>query len=466
MFRRQRTIGQEVTCTGRGLHTGSETQVRFKPAPVDTGVRFIRSDLPGRPEIPSNIEHVIGVFRGTDIGINGVEVRTSEHVLAALAGLQIDNVSVELSSNEPPVGDGSARIFVEALFQAGFVEQEREQECMVIEEPIRYVDPDDEIELVALPSEQFKITFMSHAHKSVDAQYTVMSSLDEFVDEYAPARTCSFLSEVRMLREKGLIKGGSLENAVIIVDEVVDQEEINRLRKLFRVDRPVTIGENGLLEGTELRFENEFARHKTLDLIGDLSLLGVPIQGHVLATNSGHAANVELVRRIKEAYEKKRLAGPYQPTKGDGFLLDINAIQKIMPHRYPFLLVDRILDLTPRKRVIGLKNVTINEPFFTGHFPGLPIMPAVLQLEAMAQVGGILFLSTVEDPEGKIVLFASIHKAKFRKPVVPGDQLIFELTMLRLRKSTCRMQGKAYVNGNVVTEAQLTAMVVDRESIP
>ena len=465
MARRQRTIGREISCSGRGLHTGSETQVTFKPAPADTGVRFVRTDLPERPEIPANIEHVMGVFRGTDIGFGGVEVRTVEHVLASLAGLRIDNVRVELSSNEPPVGDGSARMFAEALFEAGAVEQDRGQECMVIEEPIRYTDPDKEIELVALPSDRFKITFMSHAHRSVDPQYTVMASLDEFVDEYAPARTCSFLSEVRMLREKGLIRGGSLENAVIIVDEPVDQDEIDRLRKAFDIERPVRIGENGLLNGTELRFKNEFVRHKTLDLIGDLSLLGVPIQGHVLATNSGHAANVELVRRIKETYEKKRLASPYQPTKGDGYLLDINAIQKIMPHRYPFLLVDRILDLTPRKRVVGLKNITITEPFFQGHFPDLPIMPAVLQIEAMAQVGGILFLSAVEDPEGKIVLFLSVDKAKFRKRVIPGDQLIFELTILRLRKTTCRMQGKAYVNGDVVTEAELTAMVVDRETI-
>ena len=468
MLRQQRTIEREISCTGIGLHTGNETTVTFKPAPINTGVRFVRTDLPGRPEIPADIEHVLDISRGTTIGIQDAKVHTVEHLLAALAGLGIDNLYVEVDTNEPPVGDGSALIFVETLNEAGYVEQDSPKDYLIIEDTILYDDVKNEgIELMALPSDdEFRMTFMiDYQNPALGTQYTsTSSSMEEvFTEEYAPARTFCFLSEVELLKEQELIKGGTLENALVIVDKEVDAQEIEYLRQLFGVKGEVFVGENGLLNGTPLRYPNEFCRHKALDLMGDLFLLGAPIRGHVLAARAGHKANIELVKKIRKAYEKKQIASKYQDVKTDSFLFDINTIQKIMPHRYPFLLVDRIIDLVPRERVIGLKNVTINEPFFQGHFPGQPIMPAVLQIEAMAQVGGVLMLNTADNPEDKLVVFTGIDKAKFRKPVVPGDQIRFELEMVKRRRNICRMQGKAFVEGDLVAEAELTAMVVDRQ---
>jgi len=439
--------------------------VTFNPAPINTGIKFVRVDLPGCPEIPADIGHVVDISRGTTLGTSEAEVHTVEHLIAALVGLEIDNVIVEIDSNEPPVGDGSAMHFVKALTKAGFVDQNSPRDYLVVEEMIRYDDIKGKgIELVVLPSDEFMITFMSHPKRSaVGAQYTVMFSLeDEFVHEYAPARTFGFLSEVEKLREQGLIKGGNLDNALVIIDKHINQKELEYLQNLFGLKDPVTFGKNGILNGTPLRFPDEFCRHKTLDLIGDLGLLGAPIKGHILAVNSGHAANIELVKKIRKVYQKREIKSKYQQIKSKDFFLDINAIQKIMPHRYPFLLVDRIIDLIPGERVIGLKNVTINEQFFDGHFPGQPVMPAVLQIEAMAQVGGVLMLNTVSNPEDKLVYFMSIDKAKFRKPVIPGDQIRFELEMLQFRRNACRMQGKAFVDGDLVAEAELTAIVVDR----
>jgi UDP-3-O-[3-hydroxymyristoyl] N-acetylglucosamine deacetylase/3-hydroxyacyl-[acyl-carrier-protein] dehydratase len=469
MLQKQRTIARETSCTGIGLHTGNKTTATFRPAPVNTGVRFVRTDLPGRPEIPADIEHVVDISRGTTIAIQDAKVHTVEHLLAALAGLGIDNLYVELDSNEPPVGDGSALVFVEALNEAGYVEQDSPKDYVVIEDTILYDDVKNEgIELMALPSDDdFRITYMiDYQNPALGTQYTsTTSSVEEvFAREYAPARTFCFLSEVEQLKEQGLIKGGTLDNAVVIVDKEVDAQEIDYLRKLFGMEGEVFVGSNGLLNGTPLRFPNEFCRHKALDLLGDLFLLGAPIRGHILAARSGHKANIELVKKLRKVCEKKRIASKYQEAKGTPFLLDANAIQRIMPHRYPFLLVDRILDLVPRERVVGLKNVTMNEPFFQGHFPGQPVMPAVLQIEAMAQVGGVLMLNAVDDPEEKLVYFMGIDNARFRKPVVPGDQIRFELEMVKYRRNVCRMQGKAFVDNDLVAEAELTAMVVDRQS--
>jgi UDP-3-O-[3-hydroxymyristoyl] N-acetylglucosamine deacetylase/3-hydroxyacyl-[acyl-carrier-protein] dehydratase len=304
---------------------------------------------------------------------------------------------------------------------------------------------------------------IDYKNPALGTQYTSMYSLeDEFVKEYAPARTFGFLSEVEDLREKGLIKGGSLDNAIIIVDKEMDDQEGIYFQKLFDIKKPIFAGQNGTINNTELRFENEFVRHKTLDLVGDLFLLGVPLQAHVLAARSGHAANVQLVKKIRQVYEKKRITSKYQEPAFKDIFLDINAIQKILPHRYPFLLVDRILDLEPNKRVIGIKNITINEPFFNGHFPGHPIMPGVLIVEAMAQVGGILLLHTVKEPEKKLVYLMGLDGVRFRKPVSPGDQIRFELELVKFRQSTCKMEGKAFVSGDLVAEASLLAQVVDR----
>jgi UDP-3-O-[3-hydroxymyristoyl] N-acetylglucosamine deacetylase/3-hydroxyacyl-[acyl-carrier-protein] dehydratase len=436
----------------------------FYPAPPNTGIYFRRSDLPGKPEIKADIDHVIDISRGTTIAQGDAVVHTVEHVLAAIAGLMIDNIIVELDANEPPVMDGSVLPFVHALKDAGIVEQDSPRDYLVIENTIVYSDEKRGIDIVVFPSDEFRITFLvDYKNPALATQYTAIYSLqDEFEAEYAPARTFCFLSEVEALLHQGLIKGGNLDNAIVFVDRKIDESEVGRLKKLFELKDDVNLGANGILNGKELRFKNEPVRHKALDLLGDLALLGVPLKAHVQAARSGHAANVELVRRIRKEYEKTQITSKYQGNRRGDFLLDAQAVQKILPHRYPFLLVDRILDLVPRERVVGLKNVTLNEPFFQGHFPGHPIMPGVLLIEAMAQVGGVLLLNTQANPEEKLVYFTGLDKVKFRKPVRPGDQVRFEVEMVKYRQSMCRMAGKAFVANELVCEAELSAAIVDR----
>ena len=465
MFEKQSTVAGEATVQGIGLHTGTQSEVVFRPAPINTGVIFRRADLEGCPEIAALIDNVVDISRGTTIGRGGIKIHTVEHVLAALAGLSIDNVYVDIRGIEPPVCDGSSVEFVQALKKAGIVEQDSPRDYIVIEESIGYDAAKREgVELVALPSDDFRITFMiDYNNPAIGTQYTSMYSISEFETEYAPARTFCFLSEVEMLKEAGLAKGGTHENALVIIDKPWDEAEVAYLKKLFRNDAEVTRGENGLLNGTPLRFPNEFVRHKTLDLVGDLYLLGHPIRGHIMAARSGHKANIELVRKIRSYWEKTRIKLKYQERKIDGFLLDVNAIRKIMPHRYPFLLIDRIIDLIPGKKVVGIKNVTVNEPFFQGHFPHRPIMPGVLLIEAMAQVGGILMLDAKTSPDGKLIFFTGIDKAKFRKPVEPGDQVRFELEIIKHRQSFFRMAGKGFVQNDLVVEAELSAVITDEE---
>ena len=447
------------------MHTGNRTTITFLPAPVHSGVNFVRVDLPDRPVIPATIDHVNGLERGTSLGMNKVRIHTVEHVLAALGGLQIDNLIVELDANEPPVGDGSAKPFVDALLKAGILEQDASKEYLEIDMPIWYSKKKEKgVELVALPSDDFMITFMvDYKHPALGTQYTAMYSLEEeFVKEFAPARTFCFLHEVEALKEQGLIKGGTLDTALVVGDHQVDEKELAYLQKLFGLKEKVFVGKNGFLNNAQPRFHNEPCRHKALDLIGDLFLLGVPLKAHVLAARSGHAANVALVKEIRKVYEKKRLISKYQVKKTGQYQLDIEAITKILPHRYPFLLIDRIIDLESSKRVVAIKNVTINEPFFQGHFTGHPIMPGVLIIEAMAQAGGVLLLNAVRDPEEKLVYFTAIDKVRLRKPVVPGDQIRFELEMLQFRLSRCKMVGKAFVDGQLVAEGELMAAVVNR----
>lgn len=466
MEKYQRTIRKPVSYTGVGLHTGNKTTVTFKPAPVNHWMTFIRKDLPGSPEIPVDIDHVADITRGTTLGKGNVKVYTVEHILAAVAGLEIDNLIIELDNNEPPVGDGSSLPFVNALLEAGIENQDAPKNFIEVDTPLIYSDKERGVDIAAFPSDDLRIVFMiDYRNPALGTQYTSLLSLkDEFVKDFAPARTFCFLHELEMLKEKGLIKGGGLDSAIIICDNDMGQKDLNKLKKLFNLDKEVFVGKTGILNDVPLRFYNEPARHKALDLLGDLSLIGVPVKAHILAARSGHAANVALVKKLRQLYEKKLITSKYQEKRKKGdYLLDASAIQKIMPHRYPFLLVDRVIDLIPKEKVIAIKNVTLNEPFFVGHFPEHPIMPGVLIIEAMAQAGGILLLNTVENPESKVVYFMGMDGVRFRKPVFPGDQLRFELKMIQFRKGgACKMEGKAFLEDELAAEAVLMATVMDK----
>jgi UDP-3-O-[3-hydroxymyristoyl] N-acetylglucosamine deacetylase/3-hydroxyacyl-[acyl-carrier-protein] dehydratase len=440
---RQTTIAGEVCFSGIGLHSGVQTELVFKPAPANSGIRFVRSDLPAKPEIKVDVGNAVPSgdhSRRTVLGNGDVTISTVEHVLAAVHGLGIDNLLIELNSAEPAEPDGSSAPFVEVLKRVGLVQQDAVRRYLEVKSPLALSE--DGVQIVALPHPGLKITFtIDYDHPLIGTQHASFDiSEDVFEKQIAPARTFSMLKDVEDLRDRGLIKGGSLENSIVI-------------------------GDRKILNEQPLRFPDEFVRHKILDLLGDLCLLGTRVKGHIMSVRSGHATNLKMVRLLKErcAEPSNRLAGRH--VRDVPSSLSIEQIKAIMPHRYPFLLVDRILSLEEGKRVVGLKNVTINEPFFVGHFPGHPIMPAVLIIEAMAQVGGVLLLSMVEKPSEKIVYFMAIDKAKFRKPVFPGDQVRFELEMLRLKLNTCKMKGKAYVGDDLVAEAELLSVVKDRREL-
>jgi len=465
MIKNQRTIKKRASLKGIGLHTGVQSKITFVPAPINYGVTFIRTDLENCPQIPADIEHVVDITRGTTLGIKKIKIHTVEHVLAAIAGLQIDNLIVELSSSEPPVADGSAKPFADTLLEAGIAEQDAPKNYLEIDTPLSYSEKDRGVDIVVTPSDDLRITFMiDYKNPALGTQYTSLVNLDkEFIDEFAASRTFCFLSEVEELYKAGLIKGGALDSAIVIADSELTDEKAEELRQLTGLKEKIFVGKTGILNDVPLRFPNEPVRHKLVDLLGDLFLIGVPIKAHVLAARSGHAANVALAKKIRTIFEKKLLTSKYGTDKSkEEFLLDINAVIKAMPHRYPMLLIDRIIDVEPKKKVVAIKNVTFNEPHFMGHFPDRPVMPGVLIVEAMAQAGGFMLLNAIDEPEKKLVYFMGIDGVRFRKPVIPGDQLRFEVEMLQFRPSACRIGGKALVDGKVVAEGTFLAVVVDR----
>ncbi len=464
MLIKQRTIGKEVSMSGIGIHTGHECKMTFKPAPENYGLRFIRTDLGGNPEIPAVVDHVIDISRGTTLGIGEAKVYTVEHVLAAAYGLQIDNLMIELDGIEPPIGDGSSLPYVERLLSAGFVEQDAPKDYLIIDQTVTYHEEDRGVDIVALPLDNYRITVMvDYQNPALGSQHSGLFDLEkEFVSEFAPARTFCFLSEVEMLANQGLIKGGDLENAVVIVDKDLEVDELDKLGEKLGIEEKFVLGDTGILNNKSFRFKNEPVRHKLLDLIGDLALIGVPIKAQILAARPGHKANVEFAKMVRKMYQQKKLVKKYQHANKEGVVFDINAIRKILPHRYPFLLVDRIIHMELDKKIVGQKCVSINEPFFDGHFPGNPIMPGVLLIESMAQTGGLLMLNSLQSPEDKNALFMQINNAKFRKPVTPGDVLRIEVEMKEMRKKFVMMRGEIFVDGALVAEADFTAAIVDR----
>jgi UDP-3-O-[3-hydroxymyristoyl] N-acetylglucosamine deacetylase/3-hydroxyacyl-[acyl-carrier-protein] dehydratase len=466
MLELQRTIAQPVSMSGIGLHTGTSCTMTFKPAPENYGIRFVRTDLGGNPEIPATADNVVDVSRGTTLGIGGAKVHTVEHVLAAVVGLQIDNIIIELNGIEPPVGDGSSVVFVDLLIKAGFVQQDAPKDYLIIDQTVTYHNEENQIDIVALPLDNYRATVMvDYQNPALGSQHTGLFDLEkEFVTEFAPARTFCFLSEVEELADLGLIKGGDIDNAVVIIDRNLEENEIDKLGQKLGIKEKVIRGTNGILNNKELRFRNEPARHKLLDLLGDLALIGAPIKAQILAARPGHKANVEFAKQIRKLYQQKKLVKKYQFVKKEGIVFDTSAIERILPHRFPFLLVDKIIHLELDKKVIGVKSVTVNEPFFQGHFPGQPIMPGVLILEALAQTGGILLLNSFQRPEEKLVLFMQINNAKFRKQVTPGDQLFLEVELANKKSKVVIMNGRAFVNDTLVAEAEFMAAIVDRET--
>ena len=462
---KQKTIAKEVTLSGVGLHTGKSVTMTFKPAPENSGYAFVRIDLEGRPIIEADANYVVTTQRGTNLEKNGVNINTSEHVLAALVGLEIDNCIIELNASEPPIMDGSSKYFVEILETAGFIEQEAFVEEYVVKEIISYKDEKTGSEIMIMPSDKYELTTMVDFGTNVlGTQNASINEISEFKKEISDSRTFSFLHEIEMLLDHGLIKGGDLNNAIVYVDKELSKETMDKLRIAFGKD-DIAVKPNGILNNLTLNHPNEAARHKLLDVIGDLALIGTRIRGKVIANKPGHYVNTQFAKKVSKIIkiEKRNKVPVFDLTKEP--LKDVNAIMDILPHRPPFLLVDKILELT-ESHVVGLKNVTMNEPFFAGHFPGAPVMPGVLIIEAMAQAGGILALSVVPDPENYLTFFLKMDNVKFKKQVTPGDTLIFDLVLEEpMRRGICIMTGKAYVNGILVAEAELMAKIVKTKNL-
>ncbi|KAF2506823.1 bifunctional UDP-3-O-[3-hydroxymyristoyl] N-acetylglucosamine deacetylase/3-hydroxyacyl-ACP dehydratase [Flavobacterium zhairuonense] len=460
---KQKTIKNEISLTGVGLHTGKEVTMTFKPAPINNGFTFVRVDLQGQPIIEADANYVVNTQRGTNLEKLGVKIQTPEHVLAAVVGCDLDNIIIELDASELPIMDGSSKYFVEAIEKAGIEEQDAQRNVYVVKEVISFTDEATGSEILVMPSDEYQVTTMvDFGTKVLGTQNATLKSIADFKTEIASSRTFSFLHELESLLEHGLIKGGDLNNAIVYVDKEISESTMENLKKAFGKDE-ISVKPNGVLDNLTLHYPNEAARHKLLDVIGDLSLIGVRIQGKIIANKPGHFVNTQFAKKLAKIIKiEQRNHVPVYDLNQEP-LMDIHKIMAMLPHRPPFLLIDRIIEMSDR-HVVGLKNVTMNENFFVGHFPEAPVMPGVLIVEAMAQTGGILVLSTVPDPENYLTYFMKIDNVKFKHKVLPGDTLIFKCELISpIRRGICHMQANAYANGKLVTEAELMAQIARKQ---
>jgi UDP-3-O-[3-hydroxymyristoyl] N-acetylglucosamine deacetylase/3-hydroxyacyl-[acyl-carrier-protein] dehydratase len=462
MADKQKTLKDVVKLTGIGLHTGEKVNMEICPAPDNHGYKFQRVDIEGEPVIKADVDLVVATDRGTTLEQNGVRVYTTEHVLAALYGMEIDNALIKIDGPEIPIMDGSSWMFIDAIEKVGLVEQESERNYFELTENIPWEDAEKGIEFLAVPDSNYRITVMVDYNSPVlGTQHASMYHIGEFKEHISRCRTFVFLRELEFLAKNNLIKGGDLDNAIVLVDRLdISQEELDRLAKLLgKEELKIQFDGIGVLNSSKLKYENEPARHKLLDIVGDLALIGRPLKAHILGARPGHSGNVRFAKVLKDQIKKQEGAGKiFDLTKEP--LYNINDIEKLLPHRYPFLLVDKVMEIT-EDSIVGVKNVTMNEPMFQGHFPGNPVFPGVLQIEATAQVGGIFALSKVDDPELYSTYFMKIDNVKFKQKVLPGDTLVFDLKLITpMRRGLVHMAGKAYVNGKLVMEAEMLAQVI------
>jgi UDP-3-O-[3-hydroxymyristoyl] N-acetylglucosamine deacetylase/3-hydroxyacyl-[acyl-carrier-protein] dehydratase len=462
MTEMQQTLKTNLKLKGVGLHTGELVNIEICPAPANHGYKFQRIDLDNQPIINADVDLVVATDRGTTLESKGARVYTTEHVLAALYGMQVDNALIKIDGPEIPIMDGSSLPFVNGIKEVGLEKQDAERIYLELDEILKFEDLEKGTEFLAIPDSNYRVTVMVDYNSPVlGTQHAGIYSIDEFEKEIAKCRTFVFLRELEFLAKNNLIKGGDLDNAIVLVERSdISKEELNELAKLLgKEELKVDFEGIGVLNSTKLQFENEPARHKLLDIIGDLALIGKPIRAHILGARPGHAGNVKFAKQIKDHFRAHLKKGKFFDLTKEP-IYNINDIEKMLPHRYPFLLVDKIMDIS-EKTIVGVKNITMNEPIFTGHFPGNPVFPGVLQIEAMAQTGGIFALSKIEDPHLYSTYFMKIDKVKFKNKVLPGDTLVFELNLLSpIRRGLVEMGGKAYVNGQVVMEAEMLAQVV------
>ena len=462
MADKQKTLKDVVKLTGVGLHTGEKVNMEICPAPDNHGYKFQRVDVDGQPIIKADVDLVVATDRGTTLEHNGVRIYTTEHVLAALYGMEIDNALIKIDGPEIPIMDGSSWLFIQAIEKVGLQEQESERNYFELTENIPWEDTEKGIEFLAVPDSNYRITVMVDYNSPVlGTQHASMYNIGEFKENISRCRTFVFLRELEFLAQNNLIKGGDLDNAIVLVDRAdIPQEELDRLAKLLgKQELKIQFDGIGVLNSSKLQYENEPARHKLLDIVGDLALIGRPLKAHILGARPGHSGNVRFAKVLKDQIKKQEGAGKtFDLTKEP--LYNINDIEKLLPHRYPFLLVDKVMEVT-EDSIVGVKNVTMNEPMFQGHFPGNPVFPGVLQIEATAQVGGIFALSQVDQPELYSTYFMKIDNVKFKQKVLPGDTLVFELKLISpMRRGLVHMAGKAYVNGKLVMEAEMLAQII------